>query len=107
MSIITGYPMSNAALDAAYEAESARMLEEQQIHEEPVPEMRKLDEQETVEAYAGCVVALDCFEHTLNWIAETIDRAKGTAEADKLASIYDQLSDLKLETKKIKEVWSK
>ena len=105
--IITGYPMKNAALDAAYEAESARMWEEQQIQEEPVHEMRKLDEEETVNAYAGCALAVSCFDHTLNWIAETIDRAKGTAEADKLASIYDQLSDLRFETNKIKEVWDK
>lgn len=105
--IMTEYPVTDREIDLAYERESEKMWEAQQIPEGTVPEMRKLNEEETINAYAGCTLAVSCFDHTLNWIAETIDRAKGTVEADKLANIYDRLSDLRYETNKIKEVWDK
>ena len=107
MSIITGYPRTtpDAQLDNMVEAENEKIWSEQQIPVEEVPQMRKLDEHQIIEAFASCSTAVMFMEHSLNWIATTIERAKGTAEADKLANIYDTLSDLKLEVNKMKEGW--
>lgn len=104
--IITGYPRvtSDAELDRMIEAECEKGWEEQQAE---VAQMRTLTEEEMVNAFASCAVAISCFDHLLDWIATTIDRSKGTPEADKLAGMYDELSDRRLELKKIKEGWDK
>ena len=109
MSIVVGYPRttSDVQLDNMIEAENEKSWNEQQIPVKEVPQMRKLNEEEIVNAFAACSVAVMCMDHSLDWIATTIERAKGTAEADKLASIYDTLSDLRYEVNKIKEGWDK
>lgn len=103
---ITGYPrmVSNAELERLYEEECSRAWDNQQPE---IPQMRVLNEEERVEAFAACDIAASCVEHTLSWIAETISRVEGTAEADKLAGMYDQLSDFKIDLNKIKKGWEK
>lgn len=109
MSIVVGYPRttSDAELERIIEADMEKAWENAQPEApvKEVPQMRKLDENQTIEAFAGCSTAVMCMDHSLNWIATTIERAKGTAEADKLASVYDTLSDLRYEVNKIKEGW--
>ena len=100
--IITGYPRNDAALDAAYEAECAQIWEEQQIH---VVELKPLTQEQKINAGASAQLAVDGFTRGLDWLAETIERVKNTADADKLASIYDQFSDLRFEVNQIRKEW--
>lgn len=96
---VVGYP------DAVFSADSARIWEEQQIEVKELPRMRQLNEEEKTGAFAAASLAVSCFDHTLDWLATLIDRIEGTAERDKVAGIYDQLSDYRLEVNKMKEGW--
>ena len=100
--IITGYPRNDAELDRAYEAESARMWEEQQV---VVTELPRLTQEQRINADASAQIAVNDFQRGLDWLAETIDRVKGTADADKLAELYDSIDDLRFEVNKIRKEW--
>ena len=103
MSIMVGYPLNaDAKLDAAIQAENKRIWSDQQI---VIPEVRKLKKEELADVDAAIHVAEDCFKHGMEFLSEGIDKISGSSDADKLASIYDQLSDLCYEVNKIRKEW--
>ena len=104
MSIVIGYPRTttDAELDNMIQAENSRVWEEQQAE---VPVMRTMKKEELADADASLHVADDCIAHGLEFLNETIDKIAGTVAADKLASIYDQISDLRFEAEKIRKEW--
>lgn len=102
MSIVVGYPRNDAQLDKACEAECARAWDEQQVI---VIELQKLTQEQKINADASAQLAIDNFNRGLDWLSETIDRVKGTADEDKLASLYDQFSDLRYEVSQIRKEW--
>ena len=99
-----GYPVKDAQLDAMYQAETSRIWEAQQI-QATVPVMRKLSKEELADVSATVQVATDCFKHGLDFLSEGIDKVSGSADADKLASLYDQITDLRYEVEKIRKGW--
>ena len=104
MSIVVGYPRTttDAELDSMIEAENSRTWEEQQIE---VPAMRTMKKEELGDPAASLQVGTDCINHGLEFISETIDKITGTKDADLLASIYDQISDLRYAAEKIRKRW--
>lgn len=99
-----GYPVKDAQLDALYQAETSRIWNEQQI-QAAVPVMRKLSKEELADVSATVQVATDCFKHGLDFLSEGIDKVSGSADADKLASLYDQMADIRYEVEKIRKGW--
>lgn len=99
-----GYPVKDAQLDALYQAETSRTWNEQQI-QAAVPVMRKLSKEELADVSATVQVATDCFKHGLDFLSEGIDKVSGSADADKLASLYDQMADIRYEVEKIRKGW--
>lgn len=104
MSIIVGYPRTttDAELDRMIEAENSRAWEEQQPK---VPVMRRMSKEELADPAASLHVGTDCINHGLEFISKTIDQISGTKDADILASIYDQIADLRFEAEKIRKRW--
>ena len=104
MSIITLYPRTttDAELDNMIQAECERAWKEGQV---VVPTMRTMKKEDLADPAASLQVGTDCIEHGLEFISETIDKITGTKYADLLASIYDQISDLRFEAEKIRKGW--
>lgn len=102
--IITGYPRTttDVELDHMIEAECARAWAEQQITITPVTQPTQ---EQRIDASASAQIADDNFRRGLDWLATTMERVAGTPDADKLASIYDQISDLGYEVRQIMKGW--
>ena len=80
-------------LDLMYESETDRLWAEQQDQPKANP-LEKFDFDALNEAHANLhVPLLDC-KSIVKYIGEAIEAIPGTPEADKLASIADQISDL-------------
>ena len=96
---VNGYPRFD--VDEAYEAETARMWEEQQPDQanqlETIPFEKKSD------SSSALFVALMNFDRLEHWIDEAIAAIPDTPEAHKLASIMDAANDLRLETREISD----
>lgn len=97
--IMRGYPMTDRELDAAYEAESARIWEQQQPTESRPIE--QCDFEQLNSAHSALVVALSDFDSIENFIDEAMAAIHDTPESDKLASIINAALDLKVEAKRI------
>ena len=102
--IITGYPRTttDAELDRMIEAECERAWDEQQITITPIAQ---LTQEQRIDADASARLADDNFRRGLDWLATTAERVPGTPDADRLNSIYDQISDLVHEMRQIKKGW--
>lgn len=80
-------------LDRMYESELAQAWEDGQMEEKANP-LEQFDFDALNEAHSSLYVALlDC-KSLVKFIGETMDAIPGTPEADKLAAISDQVSDL-------------
>lgn len=89
-------------LDMMYENESAMMWEAQQEQPKANP-LERFDFDALNAAHAHLSVPeLDC-KSIVDFIGRTIDEIPGTPEADKLASLADEVSDIYAEIKKIRE----
>lgn len=98
--MVTGTP--DWQLDLMYEGESAEMWEK--ANEQPKEPLDFIEPNNLLEAYSKLWTAKTCdFDNALRWISEAIENLKGTPEADRLASIYDAVSDLSYEVRKIYE----
>ena len=87
-------------LDRMYEDESAKKWEEQT--KRAADPMDFIEPEDLLYASTHLEVAKEVnFDNALEWISKTIDLLKGTPEADKLAEIYDRLSDLSSEMMQI------
>ena len=96
-------------LNRLYENESDRMWEEMNRTEISDP-LDEVDTQNLLSVSTHLETAKECdFDFALDWISKSIELIKGTPEADKLASIYDAVSDLSYEmmqiAKKAHEKW--
>lgn len=102
--IIMAYPRTttDAELDRMIEEECGKAWAEQQITVTPI---NQPSQEQRIEADASARLALDNFNRGMEWLDTTMERVKGTPEADKLASIYDQISDLVYEVRQIKKGW--
>ena len=97
---VIGYPRQDVQLDHMVEAENARIWEQQQVN---IPEIKPLTEEQWVNADAAGQVAEGCLENALGWIATFMERLGNRPESDKVASIYDTISDLKYDFKEIRK----
>ena len=88
-------------LDNQYEAESAAEWEKQNGTEVTALNRKSFDSLNR--AWAALETARLDFESLQNYIATACQHIDGTTEGDKLASIYDTLSDLRIEVKAIRE----
>ena len=61
--------------------------------------------EELADVSATVQVATDCFKHGLDFLSEGINKVSGSADADKLASLYDQMADIRYEVEKISKGW--
>ena len=83
-------------LNLMYETESDRLWEEQ--NKQPEDPLDSIDMDNLLEASCNLNTAKTCDnDNALDWIAKAIELIKGTPEAEKLADIYDRLSDLTYE----------
>ena len=89
-------------LDMMYEGESAEMWEKS--NEQPKEPLDFIEEQKLLGAATKLFVAKTSdLDNALTWISEAVDLIAGTPEADKLASIYDAVSDLSYEMMQIQQ----
>lgn len=87
-------------LDKMYEDESDRLWTEQQEQPKANP-LKQFGFDELNDAHSSlCVPLLDC-QSIVKFIGDAINAIPGTPEADKLASIADEVSDLEAEIDKI------
>lgn len=102
--IITAYPRTttDAELDRMIEAECERAWAEQQINITPIVQPTQ---EQRIDASASAQLADDNFRRGMDWLSTTMERVAGTPDADKLASIYDQMSDLAYEVRQIVKGW--
>lgn len=97
---VIGYPRPDVELDHMVEADAGKRWAEQQV---VIPEIKPLTEEQWVNADAAGQVAEGCLENALGWIATFMERLGNLPESDKVASIYDTISDLKYDFKEIRK----
>ena len=92
-------------LDNLFEGECA---EEWEKANEPEPKaLDRFDYDSITRAWTALEGARIQYELLENRICDALQRIEGTPESDKLASIYDSLTNLRLETKEIRETLKK
>ena len=89
-------------LDRMVESEAAAAWEDQQVKEVPKP-LDSFSFDQKNEAHSSLTVVDLDFSSIKKYLAEACDAIPGTPEADKMASIYDAVSDLYAEMIEIKE----
>ena len=80
-------------LDRMWESESARKWEEQQ--EQPKDAFDFVEPEDLLAVYAHLNTAKETsIDHAIEWTEKAMELIKGTPEYDKLAVLYDTLSDV-------------
>lgn len=93
---VIGYPMQN--IDAAYEAESARIWEEQ--NRQTDTEMLRL-------ASKSLRLAADDLDSTCDLVNEAAEAVVDTPEGDKIASILGEMKSILKGLREMAEKWSR
>lgn len=97
--------MTDTALDLAIERENEHLWEEQNLPEVAQP-IEKLSDKVRIQSYSQLYTAVFLLELALGDISEGHELVKNTPQGDKLAGMYDQLSDFIYDLKGIKkEIW--
>ena len=97
-----GYIQTDSEIDFMYEQESENMWERMQPPPMEEKDYYKRFSFETLnEAWAHAETIIRDFDAIEEYLGKTFDLITGTPEYDKLASIIDEVSDLKYEVKQI------
>ena len=89
-------------LDRMVESEAAAAWEDQQVKDVPKP-LDSLTFNQKNEAHSSLTVVELDFKGVKKYLSDACDAIPGTPEADKLASIYDTVSDLYAEVIEIRK----
>jgi len=105
---MVGYPIqTDAEIDAMYESELARSWEEENA--EPETSFRSIDSIDSmirIEAFAPLSGADFTLGLILEEIEKAMDKIPATTQGDRLAAMYDELSDFRTALRNVRrEIW--
>ena len=104
---MTGYPVqTDAEIDNMYEAELARGWEEKCAKPEEFRTIEEIGTNIRIDAFAPLNGANFTLGLVLGNIEESMEKIRGTVQHDKLASLYDDLYNIRHDLREIeREIW--